>query len=205
MQQTLRPYIASMVDAIWNLEWSLECNFENLKQFGIESWKIKFYFKRSLKLWKPTNVLPNHFEVKSACFDFLTLLSLFFYTHLYGCCMFKAFHVVWFFIFNSHIVHYNISKHYVRDCGHVPQLARILNYCPLNLENTECPFNIFSCSFLHLSKMLLFMVWFAQNNSKGGRFHLPTNSSMDKMYHSPWNQPFHLLTIMLQKETYQKH
>jgi len=28
-------------------------------------------------------------------------------------------------------------------------------------------------------------VWFAQNNSKGGKFHLPTNISMDKMYHSP--------------------
>jgi hypothetical protein len=50
MHQTLGPYTTSMVDAIWNLDRSLECKFENLEQFGIESSKIKFYFKKSLKL-----------------------------------------------------------------------------------------------------------------------------------------------------------
>jgi hypothetical protein len=74
MHQTLEAYTANMVDAIWVLDWSLECNFENLRQFRTTSSKIKFYFKQSLNLWKHTNVLPNHFEVKSACFDFLTLM-----------------------------------------------------------------------------------------------------------------------------------
>ncbi len=48
--------------------------------------------------------------------------------------------------------------YYVKDCQHVPQSTRILNYCPSNLENIECPFNIFLCSFLHLGKMLLVLV-----------------------------------------------
>ncbi len=33
-----------------------------------------------------------------------------------------------------------------------------MNYCPSSLENIDCPFNIFLCSFLHLGKMLLLLV-----------------------------------------------
>jgi hypothetical protein len=58
------PYIVSMVDA----------NFENPGQFGTKNSKTKFYFKQTLSLQNHIDVLPNHFEMRSECFDILTFL-----------------------------------------------------------------------------------------------------------------------------------
>jgi hypothetical protein len=48
MHQTLRLYTTNMVDAIWNLYWSLECKFENPGQF----WFGMFFQKSSFILRK---------------------------------------------------------------------------------------------------------------------------------------------------------
>ncbi len=159
------------------------------KSRSIWNWKLKNQVL--FKVWKPKNVLPNHFEMKSACFDFLTLLWVLFSMHLYGCCMFKALHVVWSFIFNHHIVHYNTNKDYVRIVvmSHNQQGFWTIAHWVWRTPNG------LSTSFLHLGKMLLllvlgFMYDLHKTIPRGVDSICQQIIAWIKCTMKPWNQPF---------------
>jgi hypothetical protein len=71
-----------------------------------------------------------------------------------------------------------------------PTIGKDFELLPIELGEYQMPFqHLFTLLFAFGQNVATFglgvHVWFAQNNSKGGRFHMPANSSMYKMYHPP--------------------